>query len=63
MCKYDASRSHKKYILSHCYTATQEYGVNEQRSGLPLASAMINHTLLQLHNTGQWDNFIFKKGI
>ena len=48
------------------YAATQEYeeyGDNEQRSALPLASSIIDHTLLQLHNTGKWDNFIFKEGV
>ena len=48
------------------YAATQEheeYGDNEQRSILPLASFIIDRTLLQLHNTGRWDNFIFKEGV
>ncbi|KIK04755.1 hypothetical protein K443DRAFT_645534 [Laccaria amethystina LaAM-08-1] len=48
------------------YATTQEheeYGDNEQRSGLPLASSIMDHTLLQLHNTGKWDNFTFKEGV
>jgi hypothetical protein len=48
------------------YAATQEYEENEdneQRSDLPLASFIMDRTLLQLHNTGKWDNFIFKEGV
>jgi len=48
------------------YAATEEHkqdGDNEQRSALPIARSMIDHTLLQLHNTGKWDNFIFKEGV
>ena len=45
------------------YAATQEYGDREQRSALPLASSIIDHILLQLHNTGKWDNFMFKEGV
>jgi hypothetical protein len=48
------------------YAATQEneeYGNNEQRPALPLASSIVDHTLLQLHKTGKWDNFMFKEGI
>ena len=45
------------------YAATQEYGDNEQRSALPLESSIIDCTLCQLHNTGRWDNFIFKEGV
>jgi hypothetical protein len=48
------------------YAATQkyeEYGDKEQRSALPLASSIVDHTLLHLHNTGKWDNFIFKEGV
>jgi hypothetical protein len=48
------------------YAATQEqkeYGDNDQRSALPLAGFIIDRTLLQLHNTGKWDNFIFKEGV
>ena len=30
---------------------------------MPLARSIIDHTLLQLHNTGKWDNFIFKEGV
>jgi hypothetical protein len=41
----------------------KEYGDNEQRSALPLASSIIDHRVLQLHNTGKWDNFIFKEGV
>ena len=45
------------------YAALQDYGDNQQRSALLLASSMIDHTLLQLHNTGKWDNFMFKEGV
>jgi len=48
------------------YAATQEheeYGDNEQRSTLPLTGSMIDHTLLQLDDTGKWDNFLFKEGV
>jgi tetratricopeptide (TPR) repeat protein len=48
------------------YAATEEhreYGHNEQISALPLASSIIDRTLLQLHNTGKWDNFMFKEGV
>ena len=48
------------------YAATQgneKDGDNEQRSALPLASSVIDHTLLLLDETGKWDNFIFKEGI
>ena len=45
------------------YAATQAYEDNEQRSALPLASSIIDCKLLQLHNTGKWDNFIFKEGV
>ena len=48
------------------YAATQkheEHVDNEQRSALPLASSITDCTLLQLHNTGKWDNFIFKEGV
>jgi tetratricopeptide (TPR) repeat protein len=48
------------------YAATQEHEKNEdkeQRSALPLASSIIDCTLLQFHNTGKWDNFIFKEGL
>ena len=45
------------------YAATQAYGNNEKRSALPLASSIIDRTLLQLHNTGKWDNFMFKEGV
>ena len=41
----------------------EEYGDNEQRSALPLASSILHHTLLHLQNTGKWDNFIFKEGV
>ena len=48
------------------YSATQEHeenGGTEQRPALPLASSTIDHTLLQLHSTGKWDNFMFKEGV
>ena len=48
------------------YAAAQEHaknGDNEQRSALPLASSVIDPTLLQLDETGKWDNFIFKEGL
>jgi hypothetical protein len=45
------------------YAATQEHKKYKQRSTLPLASSVIDCTLLQLHNTGQWNNFIFKEGV
>ena len=45
------------------YAATQAYGNDEKRSALPLASSIIDHTLLQLHNTEKWDNFMFKEGV
>jgi hypothetical protein len=48
------------------YAATQwheEYQDNEQRSALPVASSIIDHTMLQLQNTGKWDNFSFKEGV
>ena len=48
------------------YAATQEHGKNgdhEQRSALPLASSVIDHKLLQVDETGKWDNFIFKEGL
>jgi len=48
------------------YAATQEHkknGDNEQISALPLASYVIDHTLLQLDERGKWDNFIFKEGL
>ena len=30
---------------------------------MPLANSIIDCTLLQLHNTGKWDNFVFKEGV
>ena len=45
------------------YAATQKYGDNEHRSALPHVSSIIDCTLLRLHNTGKWDNFIFKEGV
>ena len=48
------------------YAAIQEHeknGDNEQISALPLASSVIDHTLLQLDEAGKWDNFIFKEGL
>jgi len=48
------------------YAATQGYeesGDSEQSPALPLADSILDHTLLQLHNTGKWDNFIFKEGV
>jgi len=45
------------------YAATQGYGDSEQSPALPLADSILDHTLLQLHNTGRWDNFIFKEGV
>ena len=48
-------------IFSHA--ATQKYEKNEWRSALPLASSIVDHTLLRLHDTGKWDNFIFKEGL
>ena len=48
------------------YAATQEHekdGDSEQMSALPLASSVIDHTLLQLDEAGKWDNFIFKEGL
>ena len=48
------------------YAATQEHEKNgdiEQISALPLASSIIDHTLLQLDETGKWDNFLFKEGL
>ena len=48
------------------YAATQKYEKNgdiEQISASPLASYVIDHTLLQLDEAGKWDNFIFKEGL
>ena len=48
------------------YAATHEHEKNgdiEQISALRLASYIIDHTLLQLDETGKWDNFIFKEGL
>ena len=48
------------------YAAMQRHGKsghNEHRSALPLASSSMDHTLLQLHDTGKWDNFTFKEGL
>ena len=45
------------------YAATQKHEEYGQRSALPLASFIIDRTLLQLRNTGKWDNFIFKEGV
>jgi hypothetical protein len=48
------------------YAATQKHEkneYNEQRSDLPLASSIIDQTLLQLHKTRKWDNFAFKEGL
>ena len=48
------------------YAATQEQekiGDKEWRSALPLASSVLDHTLLQLDETGKWDNFMFKEGL
>jgi len=48
------------------YAATQEHeknGDDEKRSALQLASSVIDGTLLQLDETGEWDNFIFKEGL
>jgi hypothetical protein len=48
------------------YAATQKHETsedNEQRPALPRASSIIDRTLLQLDDTGKWDNFIFKEGL
>ena len=48
------------------YAATQKLeksGDNEDRSALPLASSVIDHTLLQLDETGEWNSFMFKEGL
>jgi hypothetical protein len=48
------------------YAATQEHeknGDHEQRSTLPLASSVIDHTLLHLDEAGKWDSFTFKEGL
>ena len=36
---------------------------HEERAVLPLASSVLDCTLLQLDNAGKWDNFIFKEGV
>ena len=43
--------------------ALQEYGDNQWRAALPLANSIIDHTLLQLHKRGKWNNFTFKEGV
>ena len=48
------------------YAATLEHeknGDNEQISALPLATSILDHTLLELDEAGKWDNFIFKEGL
>ena len=45
------------------YAATQEHGDTEQKSALPLASSLIDHTLLQLDDTRKWNNSLFKEGV
>ena len=41
----------------------EKNGHKKQRSSLPLASSVIDHTLLPLDEAGKWDNFIFKEGL
>ena len=51
-------------IFSYAATQNIEEDRDEERMcALPLASSMINRTLLQLDDSGEWDNFIFKEGL
>ncbi|KIK05193.1 hypothetical protein K443DRAFT_642438, partial [Laccaria amethystina LaAM-08-1] len=51
-------------IFSYAATLKHEKNeANKQIPALPLASHVIDQKLLQLDETGKWDNFIFKEGL
>ena len=48
-------------IFSYAAKGLEKVVDNEQRSVLPLARSMLDCTLLQIDNTGKWDDFVFKE--
>ena len=74
---YKANAANSAMLLLELFPFFHHEGITEEifsyaalseddktpKSNLPLASSLLDRRLLLLHETGTWDNFIFREGI